>query len=144
MPTPNKRSSNKTSEPRQGSFIAMLAERPQLDFELAFFGQILESLPDFTDVLLAHSANLTAKGLLKEGLLVDKKLSELRPDDPDIFYQMACRYAALKQPDLALQTLRRAIELGFRDFRALINDREFALMRKDPRFKELLLEYGEL
>lgn len=139
MPHPSKRSH--ASDPPQGSVLAMLAERTQLDFELAFFGAVLDRLPDFADVLQAHALNLAGKGLLKEGLIADQKLVQLRPKDPDAHYTLACRYAVLKQPDLALRTLRTAVELGYRDFRTMIQDRHLESVRKDPRFRALLREY---
>jgi Flp pilus assembly protein TadD len=128
--------------PPQGSVVAMLAERTQVDFELAFYSALLGRVPDYADVLLAHSGNLTAKGMAKEGLSVDQALVELRPDDPDVRYNLACRYALLKQPDLAVATLRTAIELGYRDFRYMIQDRDLEAIRKDPRFRALLREFA--
>lgn len=139
MPHPSKRSH--ASSPPQGSVLAMLAERTQLDFEIAFFTAILTGVPDFADVLRVHAHNLAAKGLLKEGLLAEQKLVQLRPADPDAHYNLACRYAALKQPDLALRTLRTAVELGYRDFRTMVQDRHLESVRKDPRFRALLREY---
>jgi Flp pilus assembly protein TadD len=119
----------------------MLAERTQLDFELHFFTAVLTGVPDFADVLRVHAQNLTAKGMLKEGLMAEQKLVELRPADPDAHYNLACRYASMKQPDLALRTLRTAVELGYRDFRAMVQDRQLESVRKDPRFRALLREY---
>lgn len=135
-------SKTRPAEPPQGSVLAMLAERPQVDFELAFFAGILDRVPDYADVLQAQSGNLTAKGLVKEGLAVDQALVELRPADPDARYNLACRYALMKQPDLAVATLRTAIELGYRDFRYMIQDRDLDSVRKDPRFRALLREFA--
>jgi len=120
----------------------MLAERSQLDFEIAFFAAILDKVPDFADVLRPHALNLATKGLLKEGLLAEQRLVELRPKDADAHYNLACRYAVLKQPDLALRTLRRAVELGYRDFRTMIQDNNLEAVKKDPRFRAILREYN--
>lgn len=139
MPHPSKRSH--ASNPPQGSVLAMLAERSQLDFEIAFFAAILNGVPDFADVLRVYAQDLAQKGLLKEGLLAEQKLVQLRPADADAHYNLACRYATLKQPDLALRTLRTAVELGYRDFRAMVQDRHLESVRKDPRFRALLREY---
>ena len=122
--------------------MAMLAERTQLDFELVFLAAVLEKVPDFADVLRAHAGNLIVKGLHKEGLLAEQKLAELRPGDPEVHYNLACRYAVMKQPDLAIRTLRRAVELGYRDFRTMIQDRHLESVRKDPRFRAMLREYN--
>ncbi len=140
MPNPSKRPH--TSDPPQGSVLAMLAERTQLDFELAFFAAILDKLPDFADVLRAYSQDLAVKGLTKEGLMAEQRLAGLRPNDPDVHYNLACRYAVLKQPDLALRTLRRAVELGYRDFRTMIQDRDLEGVKKDPRFRAIIREYN--
>ena len=121
--------------------MAMLAERTQLDFELAFYSGILTGIPDFADVLRAYAQDLATKGMLKEGLMAEQKLVDLRPADPDAHYNLACRYATLKQPDLALRTLRTAVELGYRDFRTIMQDRQLESVRKDPRFRALLREY---
>ena len=74
----------------------------------------------------------------KPRALVDKVMSVA---DADAHYNLACRYASLKQPDLALRTLRTAVELGYRDFRAMVQDRQLDSVRKDPRFRALLREY---
>lgn len=133
------------SSPDSGAIaltLARLAEQPQLDFELEFFEQLLRRLPDFADVLRVQASNLSMKGLLKEGLKVDQYLVQIRPADPTAHYNLACRYALLRQPDLALQTLRRAVELGYRDFRYMSQDRDLESIRKDPRFRQLLQEYA--
>jgi Flp pilus assembly protein TadD len=119
----------------------MLAERSQLDFEVAFYAGILSGVPDFADVLRVYAQHLASKGMLKEGLMAEQKLVQLRPADPDAHYNLACRYATLRQPDLALRTLRTAVELGYRDFRAMVQERQLESVRKDPRFRALLREY---
>ena len=137
MPHPSKR----PDPSADSAVIAFLAERPQLDFELEFFGHVLQRVPDFTDVLRAQASNLTTKGLLKEGLKVDQKLVQVRPADPTAHYNLACRYARLKRPDQCLKTLRRAVELGYRDFRYMREDRDLDTVRQDPRFRQLVREY---
>jgi len=124
-----------------GSILGFLAGRSQVDFELDFFTRVLNAAPEFHEVLRAQASNMTAKGRLQDGLTVDKQLVALRPDDATARYNLACRYALLKQPDLALVTLRKAIELGYRDFRYMEEDRDLDSIRKDPRFRKLLRDY---
>jgi Flp pilus assembly protein TadD len=113
----------------------------QSDFELEFFGAILARHPSFLEALRAHAKNLANKKRYAEGLLVDRRIIQLCPDDPLAHYNLACSYALLKQPDLALTTLRRAVELGYRDFRFMREDRDLESVRKDPRFRQLLREF---
>jgi len=117
------------------------SDQSQLDFELEFFGRVLERCPDYVDVLRVQGNNLTLKGRYAEGLQIDKRLVQLRPADPLAHYNLACSYALLKSPDLSLKTLRRAVELGYRDFRYMREDRDLDSVRHDPRFRQLLREY---
>jgi tetratricopeptide (TPR) repeat protein len=121
--------------------LARLAEQSQIDFEIDFFGNILERYSSYVDVLRAHGNNLTLKGRYAEGLQVDKRLVQLRPSDPLAHYNLACSYALLKRPDQAIKTLRRAVELGYRDFRYMKEDRDLDSIRHDPRFRQLLREF---
>ena len=70
-----------------------------------------------------------------------RRLVQLCASDPLAHYNLACRYARLKRPDQCLKTLRRAVELGYRDFRYMREDRDLDSIRHDPRFRQLLREY---
>ena len=93
------------------------------------------------DVLRVLGNLLTLKGRYAEGLQVDKRLVGLRPGDALAHYNLACSYALLKRNELALKTLRRAVELGYRDFRYMREDSDLDSVRRDPRFRQLLREY---
>jgi len=116
-------------------------EAGQLDFELAFFGDILDSSPDYVDVLRIMAGLLTLKGRVAEGLSVDKRLVKLRPEDPLARYNLACSLALLNRREQSLRTLRKAIELGYRDFRYMREDHDLDSIRQDPRFRELITKY---
>jgi tetratricopeptide (TPR) repeat protein len=123
--------------------LAELAELNQLDLELEFYSAILERAPDYVDVLRVMGNNLTLKGRIKEGLEVDRQLVRLRPKDSLAHYNLACSYAILKKRDAAIQTLRRAVELGYRDFRYMRQDRDLDAIRDDPRFRQILREFEQ-
>src|SRR6516162_5916557 len=124
-----------------GSAPIRSAEQSQLDFELDFFAGILERFPDYVDVLRVQGNNLTLKGRFAEGLQIDRRLVQLRPADPLAHYNLACSYALLKRPEQAIKTLRRAVELGYRDFRYMREDRDLDSIRHDPRFRQLIREF---
>jgi tetratricopeptide (TPR) repeat protein len=133
--------SNEPESASTSSTPLRLADQSQLDFEMEFFGRILERLPDYVDVLRVMGNYLTLKGRYAQGLVIDKRLVQLRPRDPLAHYNLACSYALLKRPDQALRTLRQAIELGYRDFRYMREDHDLDSIRHDPRFRQLLREY---
>ena len=141
MAQQGKPSNEGTGPTTSGNALVRPADQHQLDFELEFFGRILERHPNYVDVLRVQGNNLTLKGRYAEGMQIDKRLVLLRPTDPLAHYNLACSYALLKRPELALKTLRRAVELGYRDFRYMREDRDLDSIRHDPRFRQLLREY---
>ena len=61
------------------------------------------------------------------------------PDDRAYFqYVLAKLYAKNGDADRALQCLRRAMESGYPKIDNALKDEEFAALRKDPRFTELM------
>src|SRR6516162_2904082 len=143
MALPGKHSNEGAEHISTSSSVIRPAQQEQLDFEIEFFGAILERRPDYVDVLRVMGNNLTLKGRYAQGLQIDKRLIQLRPTDPLAHYNLACSFALLKKPEQSLKTLRRAVELGYRDFRFLREDRDLELIRHDPRFRQLLREYED-
>lgn len=127
-------------EAKSKGALTRSGEQSQLDFELGFFGEILKRCPDYVDVLRVQGNNLTLKGRFTESLQIDKQLVQLRPHDPLAHYNLACSFSLLKKGDLAVKTLRRAIELGYKDLRYMREDRDLDFIRNDPRFKQILRE----
>jgi len=121
--------------------LAALTEQNQLDFELGFFSGIVRRNQNYVDALRAHGNNLTLKGRYHDGLIIDQRLIELRPNDPIVRYNLACSYALLGRSDASLNSLRQAIEMGYRDFRYIREDRDLDAIRNDPRFDRILSEY---
>lgn len=109
-----------------------------LDFEISFYEKLLKEHPDFVDALIALGDAYTKRGRYKEGLKIDKRLVKLKPDDPIVHYNLACSYSLLKESNLCLKTLEKAIRLGYRDFAFMEKDPDLVFIRGDPRYKELL------
>jgi tetratricopeptide (TPR) repeat protein len=142
MSSHGKHSSDKTASTTSSGVATRKGEQQsQLDFELDFFEGILSRNPDFVDALRVHGNNLTLKGAYAEGLKIDQHLVELRPHDALAHYNLACSFSLLKRINPALRALGKALELGYRDFRYLREDRDLDAVRKDPRFRRLLREY---
>jgi tetratricopeptide (TPR) repeat protein len=132
----------KETTANKGAFSpANVRDEHQLDFEITFFTDILDRHPNHVDALRALANNLTLKGRIRDGLEMDKRLVRLRPKDALAHYNLACSYALLRNVDAALTTLRRAIELGYRDFHYLRQDKDLDSIRQDPRYRQLLREF---
>jgi|ERR1043166_8282548 tetratricopeptide (TPR) repeat protein len=130
-----------TSKAASGVRTRKGQQQTQLDFELDFFEAILNRNPDFIDALRVHGNNLTLKGAYAEGLEIDRRIVDLRPHDALAHYNLACSYSLLRKIDPAMRSLRRAVELGYRDFRYMREDRDLDAVRIDPRFRQLLREF---
>jgi tetratricopeptide (TPR) repeat protein len=64
------------------------------------------------------------------------------PDDRAHYdYVLAKLYAKIGDPDHSLQYLRKAIEDGYKGVKNVYTDPEFASLRKDARFEELMKEH---
>ncbi len=113
----------------------------ELDFEIAFYEGVLKRDPNLVDVLIPLGDAYTKRGYHEKGLEIDLRLARLRPDDPIIFYNLACSYSLLGQIPSALDNLEKAMALGYREFRFLLSDPDLANVRTDPRLKELLEKY---
>ena len=132
------RSSKQTHPEPQNSTersLSQLAELTQADFELDFFSGILERHPLFLEALRCHASNLAGKKRFQESLQIERRIIQLKPKDSLAHYNLACRYARLKRPDQCLKMLRRAVELGYHDFRYMREDRDLDAIRHDPRFR---------
>ncbi len=61
------------------------------------------------------------------------------PDDRAHYdYTVARLYAKMGFSDRSLEYLRKAMEEGYKDFKNVYKDTEFAELRKDKRFTELV------
>ena len=102
---------------------------------------MLDRVPDYVDVLRILGNLLALKGRYADGLRIDQRLVRLRPEDALAHYNLACSYALMNRADQSIRMPRRAVELGYRDFRFIREDHDLESIRQDPRFRELLLEF---
>ncbi len=117
-------------------------ERDYLDFSLEFCGKILERRPNHPHALAIAAFRLTELGFYTDALLLDQRLAELRPADPLVFYDLACSYALVGLPDMAIESLASAVRHGYRDTRHMTGDDDLKSLRGDPRFQEIVMMLG--
>lgn len=110
----------------------------QLDFDIDFFERLLARKADSVEVLRILAELVSRKGLPKRAVELDRRLVELMPDDFLARYNLACSLARAGRPDEAIDSLSRAILLGYDDLAHMEADPDLESLRDHPDFKALL------
>ncbi|MCF7908358.1 MAG: hypothetical protein K9L86_05765 [Candidatus Omnitrophica bacterium] len=111
------------------------------NLEISFYENILKERPDFVGALISLGDAYTRKGLYTQGLVVDKKLVSLKPDDPVIHYNLACSLSLTGKPKQAINELKKAVLLGYDDFAYILEDADLENVRG---LKEFIVFYQKL
>lgn len=115
-------------------------QRRHLDVEIGFLEGLIERDPAYVEALQLLGDDYTKRGRVSDGLHVDKRLAGLCPDDPAVFYNLACSYALAGAAEDAAAALDRAITLGFRDFAWISRDPDLKVLRKHPLYRKIRLK----
>ena len=113
------------------------AEQRDLDTQIGFIEGLVRRDPDYVDALQLLGDHYTRRGRFNDGLLVDERLARLEPQNPLVFYNLACSYSLTDEFDRAAFALDHAIKLGYRDFQWLAKDPDLKKLRAQPIFSEL-------
>jgi tetratricopeptide (TPR) repeat protein len=113
------------------------AEQRDLDTKIQFIEGLVRRDPDYVDALQILGDHYTQRGRITEGLQVDKRLARLEPQNPLVFYNLACSYSLAGEFDRAAAALEKAVRLGYRDFNWLAKDPDLKKLRAQPAFDEL-------
>ena len=112
-------------------------EQRDLDIEISFMEGVVQRDPKFTEAWRVLSDDYARRGKLDEGIKADEQLARMRPEDPEVLYNLACDYSLRKNIDDAIVVLTKAIAKGFSDFKWLLKDPDLVNLRKDPLFKKV-------
>jgi tetratricopeptide (TPR) repeat protein len=112
-------------------------EQQDLDLEIHFLEGVVRRDPAYVEALQILGDNYTRRGDYNEGLKIDERLSRLRPDDAVVQYNLACSYSLTRQIEPALEALQAAVNLGYRDFKAMDKDPDLENARQDARYKRI-------
>ncbi len=113
------------------------SEREYLAFLIDFCLGILAKRPNQPEALSSAASALTALGYYEDGLRCDRRLAHLWADNAVVIYNLACSLALTQNTEEALETLERAIRLGYSDDGQMMKDADLASLRGLPRFVEL-------
>jgi len=96
------------------------------------------------DALQILGDHYTQRGRITEGLQVDERLARLEPQNPLVFYNLACSYSLAEEFDRAAAALEKAMQLGYRDFDWLARDPDLKKLRAHTIFDELKVKIRRL
>lgn len=118
--------------------LSTLCKRSQLDFEIDFYERILSRDPCYAEVLVNLGDLFARKGCHRRALQVDLRLSQLRPRNATVFYNLACSHAVLSHMTESLAALECAVDLGYSDLDHLLSDPDLAAIRRHVGFRRVL------
>ncbi len=121
-----------------------LAEEAFESFELRMLKALLDAVPNDANVLFQLGAALTKAGDHERALEVDRKLVNIRQEDPISHYNLACSYSNLGKKDQALDALEEAFKLGYWDLEHMEQDPDLDNIKDDPRYHELVEDHFEM
>lgn len=110
------------------------------EFEIRFYEAVLRRNPTYVAVVELLGGLYTRQGRIADGLKMDRRLVKLQPENPTAHYNLACSLALLKRKSDALDELRLAVQLGYRDFDWMQQDPDLEAIKKHPEFLRLLHE----
>jgi tetratricopeptide (TPR) repeat protein len=73
------------------------------------------------------------------GIISLQAAIEIHPERPVVWYNLGCLYALAGDRRHALDSIEKAISLGFNDAKLLASDQDLESIRDDARFKAALL-----
>jgi tetratricopeptide (TPR) repeat protein len=112
-------------------------EERELDIKITFMEGVVRRDPGYVEALQILGDDYTRRGRYIAGLKVDEQLSQLRPSDPLVQYNLACSYSLTGNYNQAIAALEKALTLGYRDFKWLAEDPDLCDLRLHPLYKNI-------
>ena len=115
-----------------------------LEFGIEFAERLIRKNPDYIDGLILLGELLTKDKQYQRALEIDSKLKDLRPNDPTIFYNLACDYSLLNKKSLSLKALENSLKLGYKDIEYIFKDPDLKNLRSSKRFSQLIEKFNKI
>lgn len=123
---------------KRGPSTAWFGTLSQLDFDIDFFERLLARKANAVDVLRLLAELVSKRGLVNRAVELDRRLVELLPEDSLARYNLACSLARAGHADEAIDSLSRAILLGYDDLTHMESDPDLESLKDHPDFQALL------
>jgi Flp pilus assembly protein TadD len=112
--------------------------KEEFDIDIALYESMDRRDPTDARVIELLAQLYTRVGRIGDGLAMDHRLSDMKPEDPAVAYNLACSLCLSGDSSRAIATLKRAITLGYQDFAWMRKDPDLDDLRTIPEFLALL------
>jgi len=126
----------------RGYLEAARAMREKIDEDIAALDLRRRAEPRNADVLKSLGMLYAETGDDTSAADVFTMLVRLRPDSPDVHYNIACLHARTGRVNEAEEWLRKAVDKGFSNWNLLKNDRDLENIRNTTFYRELMERRG--
>jgi hypothetical protein len=110
----------------------------QQAFDIRFLEDLLARCGEDPETLSQLAYLYTQAKRYRDALALDRRLAAMRPNDPIVFYNLACSHALLRQITRGFAALKRAFQCGYRDLEQMQLDTDLENLRKDRHWNDLL------
>lgn len=111
-------------------------EKSSIEFEIKFYEGIVKRSPDFVEALSALGDLYTKAGHYEKGLEIDKRLTQMRPTDATVLYNLACSYSLIGDIEKSFKAIKRSLSLGYDELEHLQKDDDLKNLRQNKCFQE--------
>jgi tetratricopeptide (TPR) repeat protein len=73
-----------------------------------------------------------------QAYLTLQKLRSFQPQNPSLYYNLACYYSLTKQLEFGRVAIQKATQMGFRNFQTLKTDPDLENLKNDPAYNQWL------
>ncbi len=109
----------------------------ELEIKISFLEGLVRRDPHYVEALQMLGDHYSLRGEFGQSLRVDQRLSRLQPDNPLVFYNLACSHSLNGELDQAASALEQALTLGYRDFKWLAKDPDLSQLRQHPLYRRI-------
>lgn len=115
-----------------------MSGRQKNHFEIGFFESVLRRNPRDTGVIEILGSLYTEAGRIEDGLRMDRRMVRLLPENAVAHYNLACSLALKKRPADAMKSLRKAVDLGYKEIEWIVSDPDLEELQQRGDFRDLI------
>lgn len=115
-----------------------LAQSGDTETAISIYEQLLEYMPDHAGANFGLAYTLHMSGDYERAIPAHKRAATFAGYEGIATYNLACAYALTGNPDAAFEALKAADKAGFDVVRHAAGDSDFASLKDDERFEELM------